>query len=89
MGRSPQGKRPEFYSSQITSPLNGPADFLKRLNANVCKLTSSVGKKLRAHNADTASKRSHDGQSSDDRRIKLHLSNVRADGVSVAVKICE
>jgi len=29
------------------------------------------------------------GQSRDDRRIKLDLANVGADGVSVAVRICE
>ena len=40
-------------------------------------------------NADAAGKRSHDGQSRDDRRIKLDLANVKADGVSVAVRICE
>ena len=39
--------------------------------------------------ADAAGKRSHDGQSRDDRRIKLDLANVGADGVSVAVRICE
>ena len=33
--------------------------------------------------------RSHDGQSRDDRRIKLDLANVGADGVSVAVRNCE
>jgi len=40
-------------------------------------------------NADAAGKRSHDGQSRDDIRIKLDLANIGADGVSVAVKICE
>ena len=28
-------------------------------------------------------------QDSDDRRIKLDLANIGADGVSVAVRICE
>jgi len=41
------------------------------------------------YNADAAGKRSHDGQSRDDRRIKLDLANVGADGVSVAVRICD
>ena len=39
--------------------------------------------------ADAAGKRSHDGQSRDDRRIKLDLANVGADRVSVTVRICE
>jgi len=43
----------------------------------------------RHDNADAAGNRSHDGQSRDDRRIKLDLANVGADGVSVAVRICE
>ena len=40
-------------------------------------------------NADAGGKRSHDGQSRDERRIKLDLANVGAHGVSVAVGICE
>jgi len=40
-------------------------------------------------NADAAGKRSHDGQSRDDRRIKLDLANVGADGVSVVVRTCK
>jgi len=39
--------------------------------------------------AGAAGERSHDGQSRDDARIKFDLANVRADGVSVAVGICE
>ena len=42
---SPGRERP----SQITSPLNGPVNFLKSLNADVCELSSSVGRELRAH----------------------------------------
>jgi len=47
-----------------------------------------IRKEVTRH-ADAAGKRSHDGQSRDARRIKLVLANVRADGVSVAVRICE
>ena len=35
-------ERPDYFSSQITSPLNGPVIFLKSLNADVCELASSV-----------------------------------------------
>jgi len=38
-----------IYSSQITSPLNGLVNFLKSLNADVCELANSVGRKLRVH----------------------------------------
>jgi len=31
----PRGDRPDNRSSQITSPLNGPVNFLKSLNADV------------------------------------------------------
>ena len=37
---SPGRERPDYSPSQITSPLNGPVNFLKRLNADVCKLAT-------------------------------------------------
>jgi len=40
-------------------------------------------------NADAAGKTSRDGQSRNERRIKLHPDNVEVDGISVAVEICE
>jgi hypothetical protein len=46
---SPGRERPDYSTSQITSPLNGPVIFLKSLNADVCELASSVGSELRAH----------------------------------------
>jgi len=46
---SPGRERPDYSSFQITSPLIGPVDFVKSLNADVCKLASSVGRELRAH----------------------------------------
>jgi len=45
----PRRERPDYSTSQITSPLDGPVIFLKSLNADVCELASSVGKRLRAH----------------------------------------
>ena len=45
----PRRERLDHSASQITSPLNGPAKFLKRLHADVCELASSVGRELRAH----------------------------------------
>ena len=46
---SPVRERPDHSTSQITSPLNGPANFLKSLNAEVCELASSVERELSAH----------------------------------------
>jgi len=40
MGWSHQEELPKFYSSQITSPLNGLVDFLKSLNAAVLTFES-------------------------------------------------
>jgi len=45
----PRREWPDHSTSQITSPLNGPVNFLKSLNDDVCELASSVGRELRAH----------------------------------------
>ena len=45
----PSREWPDYSTSQIISPLNGPVIFLKSLNADVCELGSSVGRELRAH----------------------------------------
>ena len=51
MGRSPRPdeERPDESTTQSTSPLKGPVNFLKSLSAAVCELARSVGKELRAH----------------------------------------
>jgi len=46
---SPGREQPDYPFSQITSPLNGPVNYLKSLNAVVCEFASSVGRELRAH----------------------------------------
>ena len=45
----PRRERPDYSTSQITSLLDGPVNFLKSLNADVCELASFVGRELRAN----------------------------------------
>ena len=42
-------KRRPVESSQITSPLKGPVNFLQRWNFSVCEFAKVVGGELRAH----------------------------------------
>ena len=56
--------------------------------STICRETGWSARRWR-DNADAVGKRSHDGQSRDDRRSKLDLASAGADGVSVAVRICE
>jgi len=42
------GERPDFHFPQITSPLNGPVNYLKSLNADVCELAKRAESSLRA-----------------------------------------
>ena len=48
MAGLPKRERPDDSTSQITSPLNGPVNFLKSLNADVCELAKRAESSLRA-----------------------------------------